>query len=315
MTDESHLWSESMLLRKARLYEQRADAEEAGSSLEALWSLMAFEFLARASLARVHPALLADPQGGGDHLLFGFGFGTPKSPRSIAMKTVLLRCQVVIDEFTDADVKEATALLNFRNGELHTGSTVLEELQNSTWMPQFFRLSAVLLRHLGLEMDEFFSEDQAESARQVIADLAQATESDVTERIADRRRRFAEINDPERARLMALGTDSSVAEINWMKVATCPSCGTRSPIRGEVSEFAQPRVGADEIELSAKVLPTGFRCPACELELSDHGEMHYAGLGDQYSVVRTEDPVDFYGIDPLDRVSAEDFFEPDYGND
>ena len=25
--------------------------------------------------------------------------------------------------------------------------------------------------------------------------------------------------------------------------------------------------------------------------------------------------MDFYGIDPLDRVSAEDFFEPDYGND
>lgn len=314
MTSDGHIWSCDELLAKARLYVQRADEAEAGTSLQALWSLLAFEFLARAAVAQVHPALLADPQTG-PNLLYGFGYGNPQSPKSINATTVLLRCQVVVEGFTADDVKEAGALLNIRNGELHTGSTVLEDLATSRWLPQFYRLSNLLLEHLQLELEDFFSSEEAASAQQVIDALEQAAEGDVKQRIADQRKAFENLDPDEQQELRAAGISESVAERRWMRVVECPACTTRSPIRGEVSDFSQPRVGEDQIELSAKVLPTGFSCPACRLELRNHGEMLHAGLGDQYTITQTEDPMDFYGIDPLDRVSAEDFFEPDYGND
>ena len=64
MTQPPDIWLEDALLRKARVYVERASSVEAGTGLEALWSLVALEFLARAALARIHPALLADPQDG-----------------------------------------------------------------------------------------------------------------------------------------------------------------------------------------------------------------------------------------------------------
>ena len=79
MTDPPDIWSEEALLRKASVYVERASSVDPESGLEQLWSLIGLELLARATLARVHPALLADPQDGG-HLLYAFGFGEPKPP-------------------------------------------------------------------------------------------------------------------------------------------------------------------------------------------------------------------------------------------
>ena len=120
MTEPPDIWSEGGLLSKARVYIERSSAVEAGSALEALWSLVAIELLARAALARVHPALIADPQEG-SHLLYAFGYGEPRPPRSVPAATVFRRCQVVVPLFTAQLTKDAIALMTLRNEELHTG--------------------------------------------------------------------------------------------------------------------------------------------------------------------------------------------------
>jgi hypothetical protein len=314
VTDEEHVWAKETLLAKARLYAQRAAAEETGTSLEALWSLLGFEFLARAALAQEHPALLADPKEGAN-LLYGFGFGNPQAPKSVNTATVLRRCRVVVPGFTEDDVKEASALVNLRNAELHSGSSVLEELPTSGWMPQFYRLTQVLLDHLKLGLADFLSEEQAKSATEVIKGLTDAAKGEVKQRIADQRTAFENLDVEVQESLQESGPPEEVTELNWMRVIACPACRTRNAIKGEISDFSQPRVGEDQIELSADVLPTGYSCRACRLELRNHGEMLHAGLGDQYSITQTEDPIDFYGIDPRDLVDPADFYEPDYGND
>ena len=93
------IWSYDSLWQKTKTYVDRALAQERESDEFALWSALTLEFLARATLARVHPALLADPRTGAN-LLHVFGYGTLDSPKSIMAKTVFERCRVIVPEFT-----------------------------------------------------------------------------------------------------------------------------------------------------------------------------------------------------------------------
>ena len=207
------------------------------------------------------------------------------------------------------------ALLNLRNAELHSGSTALDELNTSAWMPEYYRLSKLLLDHLGMELEDFFGPEGGEHATQVIEGLANATESDVKERIAEQRRAFENLAAEVQEKLRGGAIPPAIGELNWMRIVECPACGVRNAIKGEISDFDQPRVGDGEIELSARVLPTSYTCRACRLELRNHGEMLRAGLGDQYAVSESRDPMDFYGIDPHDLVDPEDFYAEEYENE
>lgn len=314
MSLDDHIWSRDRLFIKARLYVQRAAEAEPGSGLEALWSLLGFEFLARAAIADVHPALLADPRDG-EHILYAFGHGSPEPPKSVPVTTVFRRCQVVIPGFTERDFKEASGLINLRNSELHSGSAALEEISTSRWMPQYYRLSEILLKQLEAGLGDLFSENQASSAVRMIDALAEDVESDVKQRIADAHRAFEELGEEAKESRGASDIPEAVLEVNHMKVVECPACGTRGLIRGEMSGFSQPQVGETDIERTASVLPTAFSCKGCGLRLGSHAEMLHAGLGDQYAITEAEDPIDYYGIDIMERVDPADFYEPDYGND
>lgn len=310
MTEPPDVWSEEALLRKARVYVERASAVNAGSSLEALWSLVALELLARASIARVHPALLADPQDGA-HLLYAFGFGEPRPPKSVPIATVFRRCQVVVPLFTERLTKDGVALMTLRNEELHSGGLVLETLGSASWQPQYYTICEVLLEHLDLELGDFFPDERAIAAQTILDGLAQDLESIVKQRIADTARQFRDHNTEEQD---ALKRRQRPLQVREAQVA-CPACESDAVIAGEAAGVSKPRVGDGDIERDIRVLPTTFRCFVCELSLDGHAELYHAGLGDQYSLIEREDPLEYYGIDPKDYVTVEDLIEPDYGND
>lgn len=313
MTSTPDLWSKDALLSKARVYIERASNVDVGSGLEALWSLLALELLARAALANVHPALLADPQDGA-HLLYAFGHGEPRPPKSAPLATVFRRCRVVVPLFTVQTEKDGIALMTLRNEELHTGGLVLEELRSSSWQPQYYTVCEALLTYLGLDLDEFFPAERAAAARTLLDGLAEGVESEVKQRIADVSRWFFGLKpEDQEERKKRIPTTIST-QLREKRVA-CPSCGSPAVVTGETSAVSEPRVGEDQIERDIRVLPTKFRCFVCELALDGFAELHHAGLGDEYSLVDNEDPLEYYGIDPKDYVDISDFYEPDYGND
>jgi hypothetical protein len=317
MTSLPDIWSEQALFSKALVYVQRASAVDADTGLEQLWSLMALELLARAAIARVHPALLADPQDGAN-LLYAFGYGDLKPPRSVPVATVFRRCQVIIPTFTEDLGKAGIALMSLRNEELHSGGMVLETLRPTTWQPQYYAICEVLLNHLERKLDDFFPAERASAARTVLDGMAEDVESVVKQRIADRTRWFKSLTDDEQttriARHVGQQTTAMVA-LRREAIVACPSCDARAIIGGEAAGVSDPRVGDGEIERDVRVLPTRFACTVCELPLAGHAELFHAGLGDEFSVVDAEDPLEYYGIDPTDYVSIEDLVEPDYGND
>jgi hypothetical protein len=306
------IWSEEALLRKARVCVERAS-----NGPSELWSLLGLELLARAAVAKIHPALLADPQEGA-HLLHAFGFGRPGRPRSVPIKTVLARCHVVVGDFSEKLMKDARALMELRNEELHTGGMALEELRSSSWQPQYYEICQVLLAHLNLELGDFFPAERAYAARTILQDLARDVESTVKQRIADSTRRFAGLDPDQRAAQLARRIPTVAAEsahLRRERIVACPACSFDATVAGETATISQPRVGEDDIERDVTILPTKLRCPVCELNLDGHAELHHAGCGDEFVVTENEDPLEHYGIDPADYVSIEDFVEPDYGND
>src|ERR1700730_12973575 len=100
-------WSSDTLWNKGKLYLARAFEQDPKSDLFPFYASLGLEFLARATLASVHPALLADPQDG-TNILSSFGFPATATPKSIQAKTVFSRLKFVIQDFSDDDLSLCT---------------------------------------------------------------------------------------------------------------------------------------------------------------------------------------------------------------
>jgi len=101
------------------------------------WSSLALEFLARATLAKIHRALLADAKdNASEDLLFAFNSRTPqKSPKSIVASLVFRRCRAIYQEkSTKEDEDFCVAMAERRNSELHTGGVLSATLLNSAFL-------------------------------------------------------------------------------------------------------------------------------------------------------------------------------------
>jgi hypothetical protein len=106
-----------------------------------------------------------------------------------------------------------------------------------------------------------------------------------------------------------------------IREVVCPACGSAALIAGNVVSRGPAKIdeASTTIEREVRVLPTKCRCSFCELKLDGFQEMRQAGLGSVYTVEETEDPVEFFGIDPSDYIDPDqflnDYFAPDYENE
>jgi hypothetical protein len=133
-------WSKEAFLSKAIRYAEEMRSHQHDDWRFGFWSSLMVELLARASLANVSPALLADTKDW-QNLFFALGHkpkGSKFTPRSIDTKTVLTRLTSVIEGFT-SELQEFCILhLERRNEELHAGSTPFENPNSSAWLAQFY---------------------------------------------------------------------------------------------------------------------------------------------------------------------------------
>lgn len=196
------VWDSDVLWEKTKLYVAHAASEEQEGALFPFWSILALELLARTVLSSVHPALLADTQSGAN-LLYAFGYGQPERPRSVPGATVFRRCAVVVEDFTEGDVIGAIGLIELRNEELHSGGTPFAGLKTGIWLADYYRLSQALLRALGKELADLFTEEEARAAETMIAAAAEALESEVKQYVADLRSAFQNMPQVEQERQLA----------------------------------------------------------------------------------------------------------------
>jgi hypothetical protein len=312
-------WDYDGLWQKSRLYAHRAMESKRDGAMFPFWAVLSLEFLARATLSRVNPCLLADPSNG-SNLLYACGFSSSTPPVSINAKTVFLRCQRVVPNFTEDEFKFCMSLVQRRNEELHTASAAFEDFPTSVWLATFFRVCSLLLASQSHSLDELFGKDEARAAREMIEAEEKKTKKEALDLISKARKVFEVMAKDKFAELRA-------ALLSWnseglhkkrpriTKLAECPSCGEKCMVSGERIGSSEPRLEEGEIVQEIFVLPTKLICPFCGLSLEGHALLHGADLGGQYSIREVHDPVDFHGIDPSEYFDPADYYEPEYGND
>ncbi len=307
------MWDSEPLFEKAAVYFGRAYASEREGDEFPLYVTLGFELLARAALANVHPALLADPKDG-EHLLFAFGFVGPKSgqPKSIPMKSVLHRLVVVLEDFTDEDFKFATSIIEMRNGELHSADMPFDSFKPAVWLPELLRLCELLSVASGKTLIDLLGSEDAKTASEMIAALDDTLRGEALKAIAKAKKAFDLLEVADRESLAEKAHQFSCANAAWAdRVVACPACGSEALVSGKPGRVVETVANEGEIEEKTEVLPAALNCVACGLKLTKHGHLFHSGLGGLYTVKVAVEPVDYFGIE----FDPADYFEPEYGND
>ena len=312
------MWDYDSLYNKAKLFVRKGLGHQEPQSAEIpLWYILSLELLARATLSRISPALLADPRDG-SNILFALGFQRLPSgrtaPASVPARTVFSRCAVVCEKFTEQDSKRCTEWLNWRNEELHTGKLPFENLRTSIWQPDFFRICSILLEQNNTSLEDFVGTDFANHAKTMVSAFSENEREVARNSVKAAKEKFQGLGVEERLEKIKFGEEKSKdlqSKFPGCKEIECPSCEGRALIGGELVRSTIPRHQDGELAQEDVWLPNIVRCECCGLKIRGHARVSALGFGDQFVSTDFLDPRDHFEIE----FDPSDYFDYDYGNE
>ena len=288
-------WNPEALYDKAARYMQQAQGLDSDGWDYALWSSLALELLARAALANVHPALLAEPDRAGSNLVSALGFEPIVkrfSPRSIAVSEVFTRLVAMIPEFSTEHEGFGTLHTGRRNAELHSGEMGFDGVKGASWQPRFYQTCAVLLRSMGLTLEEFVGTDEAKAAEVIMAaaadESAKAVEGDVVAHAKVWQARL----EGERAILIAQAEVWATRQAGHR--VQCPACGSNALVTGGPVSAPVRKLEGDEIVEKQEYLPSHFECIACGLKIAGLSRLAVVDLGSRFTNTQVYDAAEYY---------------------
>lgn len=305
-------WEYNLLWNKSKLHVQVAHSQKKDSALFPLWCAISLETISRATLAFVHPSLLAGPTKGGN-ILYVFGYyKDPEPPKSIPIKSVFERLNKIVEKFT---AKEYDICMNFmerRNRDLHSGGAAFDDFPTKLWLADYYRICSILLDFQKKKLSDWLPKNEIKVASEIIKKDHIKIEGHVKTLIKTHHDIYYKKTPEERKELRIKhklsDTLYSLRFIYYDKTK-CPSCKSEARIGGEISNMNEPYLENDEVVRQLSILPTQFNCPVCGLDLAGYDQIQAAGLGGYINKEQRFDPVEYYDFDPAD------YYEPDYGND
>ncbi len=304
------------LWNKSKVFIDRAVAarDNQDNGLFHMWSAVALELLGKATLAKVSPALVADPSHFASLLAACGGKASP-SMKSITAKTVFERLTHLSHQFDDKMMRECMTMADRRNAELHSGETPATGLDPRSWVPAFWRACDTLLKAQSRSIDDWLGTAEAVRVREVLADAADLLKTTVTGRIERRKKEFDHRYQPGTAERESCVARAEVAGLPPRHFAIgdahekhpCPACGCKGWMFGFQcdSEVIDNNFGGNgDFDRYFEIVETSygveeFRCPECGLTLEGREEISLADLPEEF---RRQD-------------EREPDYEPEYGND
>lgn len=304
---------------KSKVFIERAikARDEIELSIYYLWAAIALELLAKSTLAKIHPVLIADPTEG-LNLLYACGVKKEYlKKKTITASTLYERLTHVSKDF-DVNIKNTCMrMASYRNTELHSGESPLEGLDQRVWTSSFWKAASIILKMQEKSSTDWIGDEEAERITKVIEDSTKLLEQVVESRIARKSKEYSEKFPPdskERLDAFKLAELRSIPRkiydlADALEEHNCPSCNAKAWLLGMEWEQDIASSGMDihpdygyempwdEVVTTYNV--EGFRCIECGLILDGREEINFADLPDTFE--RTE-------IQEVD-------FEPDYGND
>jgi len=299
---------------KAKVFLNRAMDDDGVRSADerALWASLALELLAKAALARISPALIAEPTEEGANLLAAYGLTSGTGQFSaVRAKTVIERCSRAFRPF---DKKEASQITNARNEYLHGTGIAFLKIPPQAWWPRFWAQVAILVTAMEREMQDLVGPDRAPVVDRHLAQNQKNIEHRTEALIARARQSLAQREAGTMNAKMVAEWDAvrdRSANLPFVVDETCPACGSEGVLEGEEEIAREPErtvdsgEGAYEYDLdyptfTLTVAADYFSCPHCHLVLNGYEFVEQAGLPSTFDVEGVED---------------RDYVEPEYGND
>ncbi len=309
-------WAYDSLWQKTKVYVQKAMGEDRDGPLFPFWATLALELLGRATLAKVHPILLADPRQDGN-ILYTFGYGTIENAKSIPATTLFSRCQVVAPDFTKYDVSFCMSMIGKRNQELHTGTPAFHDFPTQLWLAKYFRICKILLFFQGHNLVDLFGTNEAIAAETMIAAAEQDVAAKVRKLIEEAARKFrllgTDIQEDKKKEGTKQAKSLTVRRGEKVgKTVLCPACGSQAFLSGEKISAKEPKLFDGVLYTELVILPTKFYCFSCELSIEGYDNLHAVDLGGQFTTSEEHDPAEYYlvGADPTAYM-----YEDEYGNE
>jgi hypothetical protein len=298
--DYASLWEKSKVLMDRALDSRDHQKDDDYQ----LWAALVLELLGKASLAKMHPALVADPQHA-DSLIAACG-GPPSAEfKTIAAKTVFSRCHRTVAGFDQSCEDFCRRLADDRNAHLHSGAVPFAARRPDAWQSKYWAVIELLVLAQGRTLDELLGPDEASAARVIIADAKRTREVHVLRRVASHREEFAALSQSEQglrsAAARLLEAQLKLDAQTTRNPLNCPSCENPGEVDGEVvyeveGESTDSDAWARWFDCTIK--PESFQCAACGLKLDGEIEMASTGLSSEYEkAMLYEDDGDPYGND------------------
>ena len=290
------MWDPKALYVKAERYIQQMGAHNSDDWEYALWSSLALELLARAALANVSPALLAeDDKQSFSNLSHALGYPSTEekfSPRSIAISEVFKRLATLLPGFAKEHASFGTQHTGRRNEELHSGKPAFDGLKASTWQPRFYEVCQLLLASLGLTIADFFGMEEANVAEKLIAAAADKSAKAVKGDVDAHMKVWLAKNEKEREKLQLQAEVWANRQAGHRVM--CPACASQALVVGEPVSSPVQKLDDDQIVETQEFLPNQFECVACGLKIGGLSRLSAVGLGDQYKKTVTYDAAEYY---------------------
>jgi len=291
-----HVWDKDLLVAKAQIYAEEMLSYPRDNWRFGLMSTFVLEFVSRAALANVSPALLADPKEW-EHLYFALGHQPKKAkfkPRSIDINAVLDRMQAIVPEFTEELRGFALEHINRRNEELHSGGTPFAGLK-SGWQARFYEILTVLLKSLGEELSLLLPAEESKAAAMMIASFKDESAKSVKRDIEAHKTVWEKIDAEEQSKLTKQASAWATRQAGHR--VTCPACDTEALVVGEPISEPKRRLENALIVETQDYLPSKFECIACRLKIAGLSRLSACGLGEPYTKTSTYDAAEFYATE------------------
>lgn len=315
--------SHDALYAKSQAYMCRGfRAHQAGDMEEyQLWASLAMELVGKAALAKIHPALVADPTNF-PSLFAACGRSITTDIKTITAKTLFERLSHVTKEF-DARYKgfcEQMALC--RNAEIHSGESPFSGIRAEAWEAEFWGAAEAILRCQERDLSSWLGTQNAKAPLETVRQVNEGMERAIQARIERYRKSFEVENKHPNERKKRIEESSGFNYSTWtfrfpdgeIKRYLCPACGGLGALNGSFwdEDIVETDSGVayetDDGNLYQE-LPTEFveetftveefACATCKLSLYGTKEIAAADF-----------PPDF-----TRRETRVRDFEPDYGND
>lgn len=291
-------WDREPLFTKAKLYFEKAYDEDKEEPYFGLWCAMGLELLARSALSHISPTLLADPDREHQNLLHALGLGSAKVPRkSIATINVLSLCQTLIQDFTEANFKIASAIINRRNEEVHSGAAAFEEYPTQQWIAGFYKCCQILCEFQDESLNSLFGDDIEKEAHLILTEVEESVIGKTKSLIAAHSKVF-EGKDLEKKEELKENSEKIGEKLSYRghHRVECPSCKCMATVFGEPYGKQNVENNEDEIIVRQSILPTKFSCTACELKLNGYSSLKAAGIGNHYTRRNKYSPEEYYDM-------------------